>query len=97
MRPTVWEPPGLQELNDALAVSRDATEFQRVVSEALQDVANGTVAHAQIGRSAFRRCILPKPYPYSIIYSETASEVRVIAFPHHKRRTSYWRNRLPTP
>ncbi len=83
-------------MNDGLAGSRDPAEFQRAVDEALTDIANGRIVHAQVPRTPARRCILTTP-PYSIVYTETDDEIRVFAFPHHKRRTNYWKNRLPKP
>ncbi len=94
MKAVVWEPPALQEFDDALAVSRDPVEFRRVVDEALQDIATGTITHATVPGTRARRCILRTP-PYSIVYVETDDEIRVYAFPHHKRRTGSWKVRLP--
>lgn len=94
MKPDIWEPPALDEFDRALAASSDPAEFRRVVAEAIRDIATGFVTHAKVTRSPCRKCILRTP-PYSIIYIETAAEIRVIAFPHHKRRTGYWKNRLP--
>ena len=94
MKTIGWDSAARQEAGNALTASRDAVEFQRVIEEALRDIANGTIAHAQVVRSPCRQCMLPKPYPYSIVYRETADEIQVVAFPHHKRRTNYWKNRL---
>jgi plasmid stabilization system protein ParE len=93
VKAVIWEPPARQELDDALAVSQDAAEFQRTVDEAIQDVASGRVVHAAVPGTRCRRCILTR-VPYSIIYTETDDEIRVFAFPHHKRRTGYWKRRL---
>lgn len=84
-------------IDDALAASRDAAALRAVIDAAVQDIARGLRAHAKIARSLCRRCILPSPYPYSIIYIETDDEIQVVAFQHHKRRANYWRNRLPKP
>ena len=94
MKAVAWEPPALRELDDAVAASRDPAEFRRAVDEALDNIASGRVTHAQVPRTPARRCILTTP-PYSIVYLETDDEIRVYAFPHHKRRTNYWKNRLP--
>jgi hypothetical protein len=93
VKAVVWEPPAREELDNALSVSRDATAFRQAVDEALQAIANGTITHSPVPRTRARRCILTT-YPYSIIYTETNAEVRVFAFPHHKRRIGYWRGRL---
>lgn len=85
------------EIDDALAVSQDAVAFRTVIDTAVQDIANGLRTHARIANSPCRRCILPKPYPYSIVYIETDTEIQIVAFQHHKRRANYWKNRLPKP
>jgi ParE toxin of type II toxin-antitoxin system, parDE len=93
VKAVVWEPPAREELDNALSISRDPNAFQQAIDEALRDIANGTIAHAQVPRTPARRCIL-MTLPYSIIYTETDDEIRVWAFPHHKRRTGYWKRRL---
>lgn len=47
MKAVAWEPPAIQEFDDALAASHDAAEFQRAVNEALDNIANGRVTHAR--------------------------------------------------
>ncbi|HEY1190881.1 MAG TPA: hypothetical protein VGE74_24835 [Gemmata sp.] len=96
MRPISWDPAALQEFDAALAVSRDATALQVAVDEALQDIASGRITHAPLPRAPARGCVLSR-LPYSIVYTETATEIRVIAFPHSSRKPGYWKNRLPKP
>ncbi len=96
MKTVAWGSAARQEADHALAASRDAPVFERAIDEALQDIANGTITHARIARSPCRRCILTNNYPYSIIYTETADEIQVIAFQHHRRQAKYWKSRLPT-
>jgi hypothetical protein len=91
-----WEPPALDEFDDALAVSRDPTAFQRAVDDALNAIATGRITYATVGRSVARECPLTTP-PYSIIYTETDDEIRVWVFAHQKRRRGYWKNRLLKP
>ena len=83
------------EITDALLASRKAAEFRQTIDDALRDIANGTVTHARIANSSGRRCILPRPDPYSIVYLEADTDIQVVAFQHHKRRANYWKNRLP--
>lgn len=85
------------EIDDALAASRDPVAFRAVIEAAIQDVATGLRTHGRIARSPCRRCILPKPYPYSIVYLETDAEIQIVALQHHKRRANYWKSRPPTP
>jgi len=96
VKAVAWEPPALQELIDAVSVSPDPTAFRQAIDAALNDIASGVVVHARVGRLPVRRCVLMKP-PYSIVYIESDDEIRVFAFPHHKRRANYWKSRLPKP
>jgi plasmid stabilization system protein ParE len=94
VKTVVWNPAARLEFDDALAQSRDAAGFQRAIGDALDDIAAGRVTHATVPRTPCRRCVLKKP-PYSIVYIEVADEIRVVSLPHHKRRTNYWKGRLP--
>ena len=97
MKTIGYFPEARAELGAATAVSRDPTEFRRVVDEALRDIASGVIAHAVVPRTPCRECV-PTGVPYSIIYIETDDEIRVVAFTHHKRRRGYWKARLrPKP
>ncbi len=93
MKTIGYFPEAQEEFNNALAVSSDPTKFRRVVEKALLDIAKGIIAHARLPRTTCKRCILKK-VPYSIIYRETDDEIQIVAFPHHKRRPSYWKKRF---
>lgn len=41
-----------------------------------------------------RRLVLRR-FPYSVVFLELKTEIRILAFVHHRRRPSYWRARLP--
>ena len=97
MKAVIWDLDAKQEADDALTASGKPGEFQRIIDCALADITTGAVTHVRIGRTQQRRCILPKPYPYSVIYVDEDDAIRVLAFPHHKRRANYWKNRLPKP
>jgi len=32
-------------------------------------------------------------FPYSLIYTESGDEIRILAVAHHSRRPGYWRGR----
>jgi len=56
---------------------------------------NLLLQHPQLGalwRRGKRRLIV-QHFPYSIIYTIVADEVRILAFAHHSRRSGYWRGR----
>ena len=96
VKAVAWDTPAFQELNDALAASLYPAKLRRLVDNALADIANGSMSHARVRGTPARRCILRTP-PYSIVYIETDDAIQIYAFPHHKRRANYWKNRLPMP
>ena len=93
MKSLGYFPAVLEELDNALTASRDPTRFLKLVEEALRKIASGAITYSGYPRTTCKRCILKK-IPYSIIYEETVDEIRVVAFPHHRRRPGYWKKRL---
>gem|GEM_PF-5187723 len=53
----------------------------------------GDVQYAFHGKTTARQCLL-RPLPYSMIYVDDPTEIRIIALAHHKRRPGYWKRRL---
>jgi len=90
-----WELLALEEVEAAVAASRNPGALRKVIANAIRDIASGLVTHAKVPGTPYRECILKKRIPYAIIYSETDTEIRIWAFPHHKRRPGYWEKRLP--
>ncbi len=91
----VIAPEAQNEIANALAISRNAGRLRIAVDRALAAIGANPMIATRIGRSRFRRYILTGRIPYSIIYTETADEIRVVAFAHNARRPGYWKNRLP--
>ncbi len=94
MKAVNWEAPARVEYETALAASPYPNEFRQTITDALEAIASGRMTYTKVPRTPTRECCLITP-PYSIIYTETDFEIRVWAFPHHKRRRGYWKNRLP--
>ena len=42
-----------------------------------------------------RRALLPR-FPYAVVFIDLATEIRVLAVAHAKRRPGYWLNRVET-
>ena len=40
-----------------------------------------------------RRALLDK-FPYALVFFELATEIRIIAVAHHRRRPNYWLSRV---
>jgi plasmid stabilization system protein ParE len=95
MIPVQFDPLADDEIDDAVRRSgRRAVVFRQTIDAALALIQT----HPQIGavesRAGERRYILGKRFPYSIIYVELPNMIRVVAFPHHRRRRGYYRSRL---
>lgn len=95
MNGVTWEPHALQEFNDALAASRDAARFRAAVDAALALIQANPQIGAAVGRRRGRQHALTGRLPYSIVYTDDATGIRVVAFPHSSRKPGYWLNRLP--
>ena len=78
--------PGLgMEFFAAIAA---AVEFIQQHPEAGSPVPYVTEA-VPAGRFILRR------FPYSVVFLELESEIRILAFAHHRRHPNYWKERLP--
>ena len=42
---------------------------------------------------AGRRRYLMKHFPYSLVYTVSSEEIRILAVAHHSRRPGYWASR----
>jgi plasmid stabilization system protein ParE len=84
---------------------REAAEFYRVragnsLSQSLlaefEQSVNILLQHPGLGspwRGRGRRRYLMKRFPYFLIYTVSAEEIRIIAVAHQSRRPGYWRGR----
>lgn len=96
MKVVSYFPEAADEIRDALNASPKQIEFRTTIDNELRDIVSGLKTHARIARPNVRQCILIG-YPYSIIYQEYPTEIRVIAFAHEKRFPFYWKKRLRKP
>jgi toxin ParE1/3/4 len=94
LKPVTFDSDATDEINNAVSASPGPAAFRSAISDALALIAAHPQIAAKIGRTRARQYLL-RTYPYSIVYVETPNVIRVIAFPHHKRRQGYWRRRLP--
>jgi plasmid stabilization system protein ParE len=65
--------------------------FIAAVEQALAQIVAFPEASAPV-HTRTRRKVL-SGYPYTLMYSLTAAEIRVLAVVHHARRPFYWRGR----
>lgn len=92
----IISPDAQAEIEAAILSSRDAARLRAAIDDALATIGANPQIAARVGRSPVRQYIFTG-FPYSIVYTETATEIRVIAFPHSSRKPGYWKNRLPKP
>ena len=83
---------------------RNAAEFYRkhadaALSQALlaefEHAMRLLLEHPRLGaqwRNNMRRYVMRR-FPYSVIYSISGDEMRILAVAHHSRRPGFWRNR----
>lgn len=69
------------------------TEFETVINAALAAIAASPMLGATIGRSRFRQFILPRRFPYSLMYADDPDAIRVYGFKHHRQNTAYFLRR----
>lgn len=62
-------------------------EFERSVNILLRHPDVGT-----LWREGKRRFVMRR-FPYSVIYTVSGEEIRILAVAHHSRRPGYWRRR----
>ena len=91
-------PEAVEDLRDAAEFYRDRAGnslSQSLLAEFEQSV-NILLQHPGLGspwRGGGRRRYLMKHFPYSLIYTVAAEEIRIFALAHHSRRPGYWRGR----
>ena len=90
-------PEALQDLRDAAAFYRDraGSSVSQSLLASFEHAAGLLLRHPQLGvlwRHGKRRLIIQR-FPYSIIYTVSGDEIRILAVAHHSRRPGYWRAR----
>lgn len=98
MKPVVFDPDARAEVADALAKSAAmspvvAAEFRHAIDDVLADIATNPAAAGMIPRTPCRQRILTR-FPYSVVYADEPTAIRIVAFVHHSRRPGYWKKRL---
>ncbi|HSS20628.1 MAG TPA: type II toxin-antitoxin system RelE/ParE family toxin [Pyrinomonadaceae bacterium] len=91
-------PEAQQDLRDAAEFYRERAGnslSQSLLAEFERSV-NALLKHPGLGspwRSLGRRRYLMKRFPYSVIYTLSGEEIRILAVAHQNRRPGYWRGR----
>lgn len=93
----LFHPDAATEFEEAICWYAERSEqaaenFDQVVSQGLDEILQSPLRCPTIdGRH--RIFILPKRFPYHILYRVDADSVTVIAVAHHHRKPSYWHGR----
>lgn len=75
-------------------------EFLDAVDETIDRVVAmphaGALVPLMPSDSRVRRRAVPR-FPYHVVYLETATEIRILAIAHDRRKPAYWASRLKEP
>lgn len=63
--------------------------------ELIQRNPEGGNAVPGVASTLHARRLMLRRFPYSVVFLELETEIRILAFAHHRRHPDYWRARLP--
>ncbi len=91
-------PDALGDLRDAASFYREqaGTSLSQSFLGEFEQSINILLQHPGLGspwRGRRRRRYLMKHFPYSLIYTVSGDEIRILAVAHHSRRPGYWNGR----
>jgi|ERR1051325_12036530 plasmid stabilization system protein ParE len=88
-------PEALGDLRDAASfyLEQAGTSLSQSFLGEFEQSIDRILRHPALGspwRGQGRRRYLMKHFPYSLIYSLSSNEIRILAVAHHSRRPGYW-------
>ena len=89
-------PPAGEEMIEAsLFYEAESAELGFEFLDDVQRVIDSLREHPKLGQAVGRnlRRALLRRFPFSLIYSDAADEILVVAVAHQRRRPDYWRGR----
>jgi len=91
-------PEALEDLRDAASFYREkaGTRLSQSLLGEFEQSISRLLLHPALGspwRGRGRRRYLMKHFPYSLVYTVSADELRVLAVAHHSRRPDCWAHR----
>lgn len=97
MKPVVFHPEAIQELDDAVAYYAErslkaASTFEATVETGVRSIAQNPNRHAYL-RNTGKRAFRLGRFPYLIIYEELPTGIWIDAIAHERRHPDYWKNR----
>jgi hypothetical protein len=94
----IYHPEAAKELIEAAQFYEErvrglGTEFLDAADRAVGVILNAP-ERWRVLESDVRQYLMPR-FPYAVYYRVLRDHIRVLAFKHHSRHPSYWRDRLP--
>jgi len=89
-------PPAEEELTEASLFYETASEgLGSAFLDDVQRVVDAVREQPRLGRpvAGKLRRVLMRRFPFSLIYSEEADAILIVAVAHQRRRPGYWRSR----
>ncbi len=91
-------PGALGDLRDAASFYREqaGTSLSQSFLGEFEQSINKLLLHPTLGspwRGRGRRRYLMKHFPYSLVYTVSGEDIRILAVAHHSRRPGYWASR----
>jgi toxin ParE1/3/4 len=91
-------PDALGDLQDGASFYREqaGTSLSRSFLGEFEQSINKLLLHPALGspwRGRGRRRYLMKHFPYSLVYTVSGEDIRILAVAHHSRRPGYWAGR----
>ena len=92
-------PEALGDLRDAASFYREqgGSSFSQSFLGEFEQSISKLLLHPALGspwRGRGRRRYLMKHFPYSLVYTVSDDEIRILAVAHHSRRPGYWTGRM---
>jgi toxin ParE1/3/4 len=91
-------PEALGDLRDAAVFYREqaGTSLSHSFLGEFEESINNLLLHPALGspwRGTGRRRYIMKHFPYSLVYTVSGNNIRILAVAHHNRRPDYWAGR----
>jgi len=70
-----------------------ALAFAQQIDAAVANIVEAPLRYA-VGECGTRELVLPRRFPYTVVYRFRAEEIVIVAVAHHSREPGYWHQRM---